>query len=72
MTEAQKILMEIRPAIREIFWISQCYNDHNFSDSELIKKCEKISKTLLGDSLRPRDVDLANDWMSRADCACSK
>lgn len=71
MTESQKMLLDIRPVIREIFWISQCWNDHNFSSNDLIDKCEKISKVLLGESLKPRDVDMASDWLDRADRACA-
>ena len=70
MTRAQEVLLQIKPAIREIFWISQCYNDHNFSEKILIEKCEKISKIILGMDLKPGDVDKANEWLLAIDSIC--
>ena len=72
MTEAQEMLLKVKPAIREVFWISQCWNDHNFSYDDLIEKCKKISKQMLGNDLKHRDVDRANEWLRKVDDVCKE
>jgi hypothetical protein len=70
MTDAQKMLAEIKPAIREIIWISQCWNDHNFSEKDLLDKCKKVARVILGDDLKATDVERANEWLERIDAVC--
>lgn len=64
------MLREIAPAIREVFWIAQVWNDHNFDANDIRKKCEKIAHQL---GVEGRDVDDpvrgANRWLAECEAA---
>jgi predicted ATPase len=62
----KKILYELTPIMREIFWIARCWNDHNFSYNDLLEKCKFITDTLVGIASNARDLDACNEWLDKA------
>lgn len=64
--ETVKIIRELQPVIRDIFWLARCWNDHNFSEGEVLKRCQSITDRLVGDS-KMDGVEVCNNWLDRID-----
>lgn len=65
MTDAQKILNEMMPVIRDVFWIARCWNDHNYDYADLLERVKHISDTLT-ESKAYTGTGPCNDWLERA------
>jgi hypothetical protein len=61
------LLREIAPGLRDILWCALVWNDHNFTERDLLDKATRAAKSMGLD--RYNGVDAVNHWMARVDKA---
>jgi len=70
LAEARTLLREARAPVRELLWCLTVWNDHNFTEADLIRKL-RIARDALGLGGINR-VDDANDLLTRIDDAMAE
>jgi hypothetical protein len=67
IAELEGLLREVCPGIRDILWCALGWNDHNFTERDLLDKATRAAKSMGLD--RFNGVDAVNFWMARVDKA---
>lgn len=70
LEECKDLLDTVYPALRDVLWCALCWNDHNFSYSDLLKKAQSAASAL--GFQRGDDLSRINEIMARVDKALSK
>jgi len=65
--ELQGLLREISSGVRDILWCALVWNDHNFTERDLLDRVTRAAKSMGLD--RYKGVDAVNHWMARVDKA---
>ena len=65
--ELESLLRDIAPGLRDILWCALVWNDHNFTERDLLDKATRAAKSMGID--RHNGVDAVNHWMARVDRA---
>ena len=67
VSELEGLLREVSPGLRDILWCALVWNDHNFTERDLLDKATRGAKSMGVD--RHNGVDAVNSWMARVDKA---
>jgi hypothetical protein len=66
--DLEAIVRRLMPATRDVMWCALVWNDHNFSESDLLDKAKQAAKALGYERTGLRDaIKSANEFIAHVD-----